>query len=422
MPMNRPSLSRPLAEAPSQGRRWHDHEIVQRFTVEFQYSVIFTRDLFHPENPTLAAQIRRIEPNRRHRAAVFIDSGVAAAWPELTARIQRYADRHAPHVEMIGPPAIVPGGERIKTDLSGIRDLLHHIARRGLCRHSFVVAVGGGAVLDAVGFCASLVHRGLRMIRVPTTVLAQNDAGVGVKTGIDTDGGKNTAGTFAPPFAVLNDFDFLATLSDTDWIGGSAEAFKVAILKDLPFFEYLETIAADIPRRAPAPMERLIVRCAELHLQHIRDGGDPFETGTARPLDFGHWAAHQLEALSGYRVRHGQAVAAGIALDSGYARRQGWLAPAECDRIWRALTAAGFPLWYDEFDLRGADGRRQILAGLETFREHLGGNLCVTFPSGIGARREAGRVDLGTMELAFDELRERFDRHGRDSAASASMR
>jgi 3-dehydroquinate synthase len=375
--------------------------------VPFAYPVIFTRGVFDPGNTVLRDEVARPEPARRHRMAVFVDSGVAEAWPGLGARIEAYVAAHPGTLALVHPPRVVPGGETIKTDLGGIRNVMHEISRWGLCRHSYVVAVGGGAVLDAVGFCASLVHRGLRMVRIPTTVLAQNDAGIGVKTGIDTDGGKNTAGTFAPPFAVLNDLDFLATLSDPDWIGGTAEAFKVAILKDREFFAFLRAKAPAIPARDPAVMERLVVECARLHLDHIRTGGDPFESGAARPLDFGHWAAHQLESMSGYRIRHGQAVAAGIALDSCYARAMGWLDGGELGSILDALEGAGFALWYPEFDRRGADGSREILDGLRTFREHLGGELCVTFPDGIGSRREVGAIDTALVETCLARLRER---------------
>ncbi|MCX7819924.1 MAG: 3-dehydroquinate synthase [Kiritimatiellae bacterium] len=393
--------------APRGRRAERERRLNQRIVVRFDYPVWFTRGVFRPGHHRLLEAITHREPDRRHRVAVFVDSGVAAAWPALTQQISAWAERHSAAVRLVAPPRVVPGGETIKCDLGMIQDLLHLIARSGLCRHSFVIAVGGGAVLDAVGFCASLVHRGLRMIRLPTTVLAQNDAGVGVKTGINTDGGKNTAGTFAPPYAVINDLDFLRTLPDEHWIGGTAEAFKVAILKDRAFFEYLEANAAAIPRRDETVMERLIVRCAELHLEHIRTGEDPFETGAARPLDFGHWAAHQLETLSGYRVSHGQAVATGIALDTLYAARQGWIAAADADRVVAALQRAGFPLWHAELSQRRADGRLALLDGLETFREHVGGNLCLTFPNGLGARRETGNVDPARIADCLEELRRR---------------
>jgi len=144
-----------------------------------------------------------------------------------------------------------------------------------------------------------------------------------------------------------------------------------------------------------------------LHLRHIRGGGDPFEFGTARPLDFGHWSAHRLETMSGNRIRHGQAVAAGIAVDSVYANLRGWLAAEELEAILAGLEAAGFPLWYPEFGERDSDGRLAVMRGLEDFREHLGGELTVTFPLGIGRRHEVHEVDEAEMERAFEIVRER---------------
>src|SRR5204862_2038620 len=130
------------------------------------------------------------------------------------------------------PPKIVPGGERAKQSPALIAALHADLQRLGIDRQSFVVAIGGGALLDAVGYAAATAHRGVRLIRVPTTVLAQADSGVGVKNGINAFGKKNFLGTFAPPAAVINDSTFLVTLSDREWRSGLAEAIKVALLKD----------------------------------------------------------------------------------------------------------------------------------------------------------------------------------------------
>ena len=255
-------------------------------------------------------------------------------------------------------------------------------------------------MLDAVGFAASLVHRGLRVIRVPTTALAQCDGGVGVKTAVNFAGGKNAIGTFAPPFAVLNDFHFLTTLADREWRGGVAEAFKVGIIRERPFFDFLCANTAAFRERRHEPMRHLIQRCAELHLEHIRTGGDPFEMGRARPLDFGHWSAHKLELLSDFRIGHGDAVAAGVALDSAYAALQGWIRDEDFLRIHRALEQCGFPLWYAEME------DTALLDGLREFQEHLGGELCVTFPSGLGNRREENEMESGGIRACLGRLKE----------------
>ena len=264
-----------------------------------------------------------------------------------------------------------------------------------LSRHSYVVIVGGGALLDAVGFAASLVHRGLRQVRIPTTVLSQNDGGVGVKNGVNFAGQKNALGVFAPPFAVINDFEFLKTLGERQWLDGVAEAFKVSIIRDKPFFEFLVTNAVKLKERDPAAMRHLIFRCAELHLEHIRSGGDPFEFGHARPLDFGHWSAHKLETMSGFKISHGEAVAAGVLLDSLYAVGKGWLARAEFDAIHAAFLASGLPVWLDELETPGGTtSHLKIFDGIAEFQEHLGVKLCITFPQGIGSRHEVHEIDL----------------------------
>ena len=272
--------------------------------------------------------------------------------------------------------------------------------RLRLDRHAFVIIAGGGALLDAVGFAASLVHRGLRVIRVPTTALAQCDGAVGVKTAVNFGGGKNAIGAFAPPFAVLNDFHFLTTLADREWRGGIAEAFKVAIIRERPFFEFLCENTFAFRDRRPEPMRHLIQRCAELHLEHIRTCGDPFEMGRARPLDFGHWSAHKLELLSEFRVGHGDAVAAGVALDCAYAALQGWIRDEDFLRIHRALAQCGFPLWYPEMD------DPALLDGLREFQEHLGGDLSVTFPSGLGQRREESAVASDGIRASLGRLKQ----------------
>lgn len=382
---------------------------LQAFRVPFSYPVVFTRDVFEPDNPALADTVGRLHENRRHRVMAFVDDGPAKAMPNLIGRIRRYAAAHADVMDEAAAPEIVPGGEREK----GCRDLMHRVmARIGdrryrMCRQSVVVAVGGGSMLDIVGLAASLVHRGLRLIRVPTTVLAQDDAGVGVKNGIDENGKKNFIGTFAPPFAVLNDITFIRTLPWKYYIGGIAEAFKVALIKDRPFFEYLSEHTADIRRRDEHITAEIIRRCALLHLEHIRTQGDPFEFGAARPLDFGHWSAHKLEALSGYAIGHGQAVAIGMALDAFYAAESGLLSAEARDRFLSAMSRAGLDLWHPLLEAGGSDGRPAVIEGLEEFREHLGGRLTVTLPDGIGCRKEVHEMDPAVIERGILFLKNR---------------
>ena len=391
----------------------------QSISVRFDYPVVFTRDLFNPSNRALVNAANRLAEPRRHRAVVFIDSGFAARHKTMVGSIKKYFAAHAASLELATAPEIVPGGEAIKADVGFARRLVRQFAGLRLNRHAYVIPVGGGAVLDAVGFAASLFHRGLRLIRVPTTVLAQNDVGVGVKNAMNF-GGKNAIGTFSPPFAVLNDFDLLRTLSDRDWIAGISEAFKVAIIRDATFFRFLCRNAAKLRARDERSMEHLIRRCAELHLDHIRTSGDPFEFGKARPLDFGHWAAHKLEAMSRYNIGHGHAVAIGIALDSCYARHRGWLTAAETKAICLGLAESGFRLWHPLLERRGRNGRLEILGGLKEFQEHLGGELVITYPKGIGRRFEVQEVDGELVERCLRELKRLSAAQDTGSAQRAS--
>jgi 3-dehydroquinate synthase len=350
----------------------------------------------------LASVLGPPENGRPHRLLVYVDSGVARAWPRLAANIATYFDR--PGFALRAPPVLLPGGESAKEGWHTVQRVMTQIGEHHLCRHSYVVVIGGGSLLDAVGFAAALVHRGVRLIRLPTTVLAQNDAGVGVKNGMNEHGQKNFVGTFAPPYAVINDFDFLTTLDDAHWVGGVAEACKVAVIRDAEFFTFLEQNAARIKARDLSAMEVLVRWCATLHLEHIRTGNDPFEQRTARPLDFGHWLAHKLEAMSGFTLDHGAAVAIGMALDCHVAASRGLLRTRDRDRIARMLQTAGLRLWHDLLALRTRAGRLAILDGLDDFREHLGGDLCVTMPRGIGAKFEVHEMDPALIEASLRDL------------------
>lgn len=378
----------------------------QEFAVPFRYPVHFTEKLFDPGNPLLADVMAMLEPERRHRALVFVDEGVTAALPELIGAIAGYAAHHAERIDLVVPPIAVTGGEKIKSELYYIEQMQQALYDQHIDRHSYVVAVGGGAVLDAVGLVAATTHRGVRHIRVPTTVLAQNDSGVGVKNGVNLYGSKNFVGTFAPPFAVLNDLDFIAALPARDKVAGMAEAVKVALIRDRAFFHWLEHNADRLALFDRPVMARMIRRCAELHMHQIAHGGDPFETGSARPLDYGHWSAHKLESMTRHHLRHGEAVAIGIALDTRYSVRRGLLAAGEDERVCCLLEHLGFRLWHPALDKVGANGP-EVLAGLQDFREHLGGELTITLLSEVGVGFEVHDIDEPLMVECIAWLKQR---------------
>jgi 3-dehydroquinate synthase len=378
----------------------------QRFTVAYDYPVHFTQALFAPDNPVFSTVLGRLEPEQRQRFVVFVDAGVVTHWPDLAAAVARYAEQHCSQLELLAGPEVIPGGEQAKQDMALVTRLQQRLLELGLDRHACVVAIGGGAFLDIIGYVAATTHRGLRHVRVPTTVLAQNDSGVGVKNGINAFGVKNLLGTFTPPFAVLNDADFLRTLPPRERASGIAEALKVALIRDAVFFEWLESRATGLCSGDPAVMGHMIRHCAELHMQQIAQGGDPFESGSARPLDYGHWAAHKLEVLSNHALRHGEAVAIGIALDCRYSVTSGLLAAGLDERLCRLLRQLGFHLWHPALEQRDSEGRWLLLDGLREFREHLGGVLTVTLLRDIGCGVEVHHMDQALIQDAVAWLRD----------------
>ena len=392
---------------------WRQHQGVPfvadyGFTVPFRFPVLFTRRVWDLGNDAFARLVASREPARRHRVLVVVDGHLAEANPSLIDDVAAYFASRAEVLELVGRPVIVRGGETVKNDWAHCFGILEHINRTGLDRQSFVTVIGGGAVLDMVSFAAAIAHRGVRVVRMPSTVLSQADSGIAVKNSINLFGKKNFVGTFVPPFAVINDLDLLATLDARERIAGVSEAVKVALLRDPGFFNYLESATSAIAAGRLEAIGHVVQRSAELHLAHICGNGDPFELGSARPLDFGHWAAHKLESITAHRVRHGEAVAIGMALDLTYSVAKGFLARPVCERILRLLEALGLPLWDSALAERTADGRYALVTGLQEFREHLGGELHVTLLRGIGDSFEVTEMDEELVREAIEALADRY--------------
>ena len=378
-----------------------DQHFTVQIAVPYRYEVCFTSRVFDTGNRELVRALCQREPDKRHRVLFVLDDGVARAWPTLVESIRTYTEYHSKALSLAGEPVVVPGGERVKNDANCTLALHAEIARRGLDRQSYCAIIGGGAVQDMAGFAAATAHRGLRVVRLPTTVLSQNDSGVGVKNGVNAFGMKNFVGTFAPPFAVINDLDFLETLERRDRIAGIAEAVKVALIRDRVFFEWLCRHVNQLRAFEAGATRHMIERSAELHLRHIEGSGDPFEFGSARPLDFGHWAAHKLESLSQHRLRHGEAVAIGLALDTRYSVEAGLLDPTSAERILTLLGSLGLPTFDPELLTRDADGNLRVLDGLREFQEHLGGELTVTLLEKPGSPIEKHEMDPALIARAI---------------------
>ena len=365
----------------------------------FMHRVRFTRDALQPANQTLRDALSGDAAITSRRAVVLVDEGVAATQPRLAERVRAYFDAHRAHMPRIAAVETVAGGERAKEDMRVVDRVIELVERHAIDRKSFVFAIGGGAMLDAVGLGAATAHRGVRLVRLPTTTLAQDDAAMGVKNGVNRFGKKNFVGAFAVPYAVVCDESMLSTLPAAVFRAGFSEAVKIALLKDPAFFAAIERAAPAIAACDLDASSPVIRRSAELHLAHIVDGGDPFEANEARPLDFGHWAAHRLESMSAHAVSHGDAVALGLLLDCRYSNLKGWLADADLARIRACVAALGLPMRHALF----ADTKR-LLAGLEEFREHLGGQLTVTMLRAIGHGFEVHELDADLVRRAAGEL------------------
>lgn len=375
--------------------------IQQRFQVEYNYSIFFTNNLFDTTNQQLSDFFNTYaEQGFQRKVLIVVDGGFLAHHPDLVDTIKGYFAARIKHIQLAQDIIVVPGGEASKNDPALFEKLAQAVDTYGIDRHSFVIGIGGGAVLDLVGYAAAVSHRGIKLIRIPTTVLSQNDSGVGVKNGINFHGKKNFLGTFAPPVAVFNDLTYLKTLDDRDWRSGISEAIKVALIKDKSFFEWIEENVLALAQRDEVTMSYLIHRCAEMHTEHI-GSGDPFEFGSSRPLDFGHWAAHKLEYLTDFEVRHGEAVAIGIALDCVYANKIGMLSDVDLERIYNVLVKLGFELYHTKL---AENDKINLRNGLQEFREHLGGRLTIMLLEKIGKGVEVHEMDADIIAESVDVL------------------
>ncbi len=363
------------------------------FSVPLVHRLRFTENCLGSECCVLQ-ELLEASSDKRARVQVWIDEGLAVSDPGLRMRFTERL-QESNNVELVSDIEFLQGGEQVKNDPSVVEHLLASFHRDKLDRRSYVIAVGGGAVLDAIGFAAAIAHRGIRLVRLPTTTLGQADSGVGVKNAVNWFGSKNWKGTFATPWAVVNDEKLLDSLGDRDFNCGFSEAVKVALLKDANFFDFLYQSATAIAVRAKEESAEAIRRSALLHVAHITRGGDPFELRQARPLDFGHWSAHKLETMTDYTVRHGEAVSIGVAVDVAYSHLRLGLSSAVMEKTLATLAGLQLPIWHSALN------HDMIFDGLEEFRQHLGGELTVTMIRDLEEPVDVHDIDRGAMREAM---------------------
>jgi len=365
------------------------------FEVPFRHRIRFTENLVEEETDVLL-ELLDSPGNLKPRVLVVVDDQLlknSGRIEELIAKLQNCENfllLDGGSSQQTSPAFVMPGGEVVKNSTEHVEQLLSLINERNLDRRSFIVAIGGGAVLDAAGYAAAIAHRGIRLIRIPTTTLAQGDSGVGVKNAINFFKKK-----------IINDAALLTTLPTRDFRCGFSEAIKVALLKSPEDFSELCTHATRIANREMSVAFDAIKKSCLWHLKHITRGGDPFEALEARPLDFGHWSAHKMEQMSGHRLSHGEAVGIGVAIDCIYSSRVLGFPDHDLQRVIKCLQDFQLPLWdstLNDFEV--------LKAGLEEFRQHLGGRLTVTMLTDVGDSVDVHEIDIDEMRASIEVLRE----------------
>lgn len=373
--------------------------IKQSFKINFKYNIFFTKNIFDINN-TLLIKILNKENKTKKNIIIFIDKNVSKSHLNLETDIKNYINKHKKYINLKSKPINITGGEKIKNHYMLVKYIYKLIDTYKICRQSFIISIGGGTIQDLLGYIASTAHRGIKLIRMPTTVLSQDDSGVGVKNGINFLNKKNFIGCFSPPFAVINDYTFLNSLKNKELIEGISEAIKVALIKDETLFEFIEKNTQKIIDRHSTIIEKIIYECAKLHAEHISKKGDPFETLSSRPLDFGHWSAHKIESLSKYKISHGESVGIGIILDCTYSYLIKLLDKNSWKRIINTFIKLNLPIYTKELSIK-KNGKQILFDGLEEFREHLGGKLTITLIKNIGTQLDIHHINITIYQKAL---------------------
>lgn len=372
--------------------------INQNFQIKFNYKILFTKNVFNKKNKILLKALNEHTKTKKN-IIIFIDKNILKIKPNIEKNIISYCNVYKKYINLKCDPIKITCGEKIKNHYNLAKILYKIIDDYKICRQSYIISIGGGTLQDLIGFIASTAHRGVKTIRIPTTTLSQDDSGVGVKNGINFNNKKNFIGCFNPPDAVINDINFLTYLKEKNFIEGFSEAIKVALIKNKNFFYFIKNNINKILKKDTKIIEKIVYKSAKIHADHISKKGDPFEKKSARPLDFGHWVAHKIEALSKYKISHGEAVAIGLALDCTYSYLIKILDKKEWKDIINTLLDIKLPI----FNI--ALLNKNLLNGLDEFREHLGGKLTITLIKKIGEKIETHHINKNIYKHAIKKLK-----------------
>jgi 3-dehydroquinate synthase len=306
---------------------------------------------------------------------------------------------HGDAVQRALPGAVailVPDGERHKT-LPTVTRIYDALIRADADRHSVVVAMGGGVIGDMAGFAAATFLRGLPLVQLPTTLLAQVDASVGGKVGVNLAAGKNLVGAFYPPGIVVADCSFLATLPRREYRAGLYEVIKYGFACSSDLFARLQRLAAQLTDGSPEVIGPIIADCCAIKAAIV--SADERESGLRRVLNFGHTAGHAIETVTGYRrFRHGEAVGWGMLAAAELAVARGLLA-ADAQAALRALIMQLGPL-PQVADLAVSD----LLSSIRRDKKVADGRLHFVLPTAVGATTIAGDVSVGELTAALKKI------------------
>src|SRR5680860_892081 len=294
------------------------------------YPIVIGEGLIASAGPRIAAALPAA------RCAVVSDDNVAALYlAPLKASLEQ-------HGLFLGDAVVTPG--EASKSFPVLAELSERLLKLGVERGDCVIAFGGGVVGDLAGFAASILRRGVRVVQMPTTLLAQVDSAIGGKTGIDTKQGKNLIGAFHQPSLVLADISLLSTLSPREFRAGYAEVAKYGLLGDAPFFAWLEQNWGDVFKGEDGKRRHAVETSARAKAE-IVVADEREMSGTRALLNLGHTFGHALEAFAGFsdRLLHGEAIAIGMRLAFTYSVERDLCAPEDAARVEQHFRAVGLP-------------------------------------------------------------------------------
>lgn len=355
----------------------------------YPYPVEFAEDVFNVENETLAVILRTVTGADKPRVMIVADMNVVQHSEGLGTKIGRYVQAHG--IQLTGSPVVIAGGEKVKSDdLQSVVNIVSAMLTSKVGVGDCMLAIGGGALLDVACYAAAQVRGGVKVVRMPTTIAAMIDAGFAEKAAVDYQSVKDALSVPSVPAAIVIDTTFNVSILDGVWRGGYAEAVRLAAVSDGPLMKKLAAQAAAFKNRDAEACKMVVESCVASRMKK----GD---TG------FALWNALRLEAMSGFKLPHGYAVAMGIVIDTGYAVAKGLLSEKDRAVIVGALRDCGAldGIVHSQHLLAQPDN---ILLGLDAWKLSTGSE-AIVLPTGLGKSVEEPMPDRGAMKDAINMVK-----------------